>query len=138
MSGTLTTEGFKSGNDYYETIFGGTSDFNSTFSMSVNLSAKTTGQVVKVEAVMNHWNSNNTDYTVAKMERWLWSYSSTTSYAEMPIGTDKGGTAATGLWSLDKTSNGTWTITKTAGTNGYTWPAEWYVKVTTSCPATKG
>jgi len=135
MSGTLTTEGFKVGNEHYVTVFGGDSLLSSGFTCTVNLSAKTTGQVIHIEAIQNHWDSLNSDYTLVKKCGWMYTFSTTTNFAWEDDGNIHGG-SLTGEFTINKPSNGQVRIVKSNGTR--TWPGEWFVKVTTSCPATKG
>jgi hypothetical protein len=127
--------GMTYGNKWHEVVFGGTGSGPTAITVQVDIAAKTTGQIFKVEAIFNHWNSDASNYTVAKKVKYFWTYSSTTSIVEHVDGVADRGGSSVGAWTVDKPSNTRLRVTKSAGTNS--WPGEWYVRITSSCPITK-
>ncbi len=119
---------------YYEAVFGGTTTGSSTFYVEVDMDTEAIGQIIHIEAIANHWNSDATNYTVIKKEGWMWSYSTTTSFAWHQIGSDRGGTSV-GTMTISLPSNNRIRVTKDAGLNG--WGMEWFIRIRTSCPLTK-
>ena len=132
---SFTNQGMTYSNSWHEVVFGGTADPTNAITVQVDIAAKSTGQIFKVEAIFNHWNSDNSDYTVAKKVKYFWTYSSTTSITEHVDGTADRGGSSVGAWTVDKPSNTRLRVTKSAGANA--WPGEWYVRITSSCPITK-
>jgi hypothetical protein len=127
--------GMTYGNKWHEVVFGGTGSGPTAITVQVDIAAKTTGQIFKVEAIFNHWNSDASNYTVAKKVKYFWTYSSTTSIVEHVDGVADRGGSSVGAWTVDKPSNTRLRVTKSAGANN--WPGEWYVRITSSCPITK-
>ena len=132
---SFTNQGMTYSNSWHEVVFGGTADPTNAITVQVDIAAKSTGQIFKVEAIFNHWNSDNANYTIAKKVKYFWTYSSTTSIAEHNDGTTDRAGSSVGTWTVDKPSNTRLRVTKSAGANA--WPGEWYVRITSSCPITK-
>jgi hypothetical protein len=131
----FTNSGMTYGNKWHEVVFGGTGAGPTAIVVQVDIDDKTTGQIFYVEAIFNHWNSDAANYTVAKKVKYFWTYSSTTSITEHVDGTADRGGSSVGAWTVDKPSNTRLRVTKSAGANS--WPGEWYVRITSSCPITK-
>jgi hypothetical protein len=131
----FTNSGMTYGNAWHEVVFGGIVTATSALTVQVDIAAKTTGQIFKVEAIFNHWNSDNANYTVTKKVKYYWAYSTATAIVEHNDGTADRGGSSVGTWTVDKPSNTRLRVTKSAGANS--WPGEWYVRITSSCPITK-